>query len=144
MMNRWTRFFIGLALIGLVGAFAAPVLAEDDWRVTDQATIYWDAVTTLENGDPITADNGVLYAVYIRNTTGGEPIKVGSTQETSFVLTFEEEGKWRVGISAVRVTPTADLIESATSWSDDPVAVAEGATFGVTHYIPLAAVRGLR
>ena len=124
-----------LALFLMVGvAFAQP----GNWRVPDQATIDWGAITVLENGNPLPADNTIEYAIYLSlyPLTGdpqdyeNQPL-VGTTSNLTYTLTFTDEGSWVVGVQPIRKDSDGNEVSrSNISWSSDPAAVLDGNTFG--------------
>jgi len=112
----------------------------------DQATIAWDAVTTLSDGNPIPAGDVVAYKVYLSHdgiTIVGEPVEVTATQYT---ITFPAgEAIWFAGVSAVRIPQGTDIkSESSIIWSNSTDAtMVPGGPFGWRTYLGPASVTGL-
>ena len=134
-----TRILRALAILGLVFLVMQDAKAQE-WYVTDQVTVLWDAVTTLDNGDPLTETP--LYHVYVES--GGVSRFITGTAETQQVITFSEEGTYWIGVSAVRLMDDGALMESNIAWSNNVEVVQSGATFGIRHYLPPARPTGLR
>ena len=113
----------------------------------DQATIAWDAVTTLDNGNPLPAGDTVAYKVYLSHDgllPDGTPVEISATQYT---LTFPVgEAVWFAGVSGVRTPQGTTLkIESSITWSNSTDAVAvPGGPFGWRTYVGPGSVTGLR
>jgi len=130
-----------LLMAGIAGA--------DEWHATNQVTVRWDAVTTLLDGSPVPEGDIVAYDLYIRPIQTGIPfMAVPNVSGTESLITLLEEGDYHVGVRAVRIVPAVGEIParafySSISWSSDPLAVKDGVTFGVSHYIPMARVGGL-
>ena len=115
------------------------------WHTANQATVAWDAVTTLSNGDPVPAGDIVKYKVWLKNAmTGGEPVELGEVAELEYTVTLNTEGKYFVGVSALRYTSENILIgESIICWSDTVACTAEG-PFGIQYFLPLMGPINLR
>ena len=73
----------------------------------NQVTVEWDAVS-VDSGS-------VSYNVYIE--LGGNITKIGDTVDTNYTITFTEEGKYNIGVSAVR-TVDDEVLESDITWSN--------------------------
>lgn len=119
-----------------------------DWKVTNQATIAWDAVITLGDGSALPAGNLIKYKVYLANAITDpnkqNPATLGETDQLEYLITLNAEGKFIPGVSAVRYDETGAAIdESAINWAD----VNGESTpnpFGLVHYIPPAMPMNLR
>lgn len=110
------------------------------WHTANQVTVAWDAVITLENGDPLPATDIVKYKVWLKNVvTGSEPVKLGEVIDLEYTITLNIEGKYFVGASALRYSDEGELLStSITCWSDVVECVFEGNTFGIRYYLPSA------
>lgn len=92
---------------------------------TPNATLSWEAVTTLDNGNPIPADGVVTYEI----GRSPDPIPdrnapaslLGETAALSFPIVLPEDGVWYA--FAVRTKLVADagatVLYSPWNWSDD-------------------------
>jgi len=137
-----------LAIIFLIVLGLALNATALEWRSTNQATISWDAVTTNINGDPIPPEHTIKYRIYLFKGISSEgpfvAIKVGETDRLQYVVTLEEEGKFLVGVMAVRYDENQlEIGVSEINWSD----VNGEATpnpFGLIHYLPPAIPVNLR
>lgn len=119
-------------IIGFLGVFAlaGPAYA-DEWQTASQDTIAWDAVVKTVNSTPITVDH---YNVYIRAEGGTTPILKGQATGLEKVVQFDQEGRWRFGVAAVRVLPDGTELEGEVAWSDNPAVCEDGVTFGTVYY----------
>jgi hypothetical protein len=92
--------FILILLVLLVAAL--PLAWSQEVVYTNQITIAWDEVTTLEGGVPPLPDDIIEYKVYFHS--GGVETFVARTQATSYTITFPDEGTYKVGVQSVRTT----------------------------------------
>lgn len=129
-------------------SFPSMILAQN-WYITDQGTIEWDAVTVLGNGDPIPIGDIVQYQVYLcrYDEPKENAVPEGSpTDLTEYTFTLVNEGRYWVGVRALR-TPqgeTEAIPSPGIAWSDDPLVCESSETFGFKLYFsPIGAV-GLR
>lgn len=119
------------------------------WYTANQATVAWDAVTTLDNGDPIPTTDTVEYVVYLANATTDpnktNPVEVGRTTNLEDTITLNVEGSFFVGCQAIRKDSAGtQLSASIIGWSDDPAIVFNGQTFGIRYFLPPSVPAGLR
>jgi hypothetical protein len=127
-----------------------PFAGSVEWKTTNQATVQWDAVATLENGDPLPAGNTVAYRVYLANAVT-DPNKDNPTNLTptpisqlTMTLTLNVEGKYFVGVQAVRYDESGTEIGVSTiNWSDVNGAATPN-PFGLVHYLLPATPMNLR
>jgi hypothetical protein len=134
-------YLIVFALI-LFGAFTA--LAVDTWHGTNQVTVAWDT-STLSDGTPLPAGESIKYYVYTKNEDGSGILVVGTTNLLEYTITVAEGSRVIPGVAAARIVADGtETDQSAVSWADDPAAVADGATFGLTNYKKASAPKGLR
>ena len=133
------KFWLLCILLIPLAAFAAT-----DWVQTNQATAAWDAVTTLADGKPVPATDTVKYQVWTKRESDA-PVKVGGEiTATQLTITFSAEGRYTIGVQAIRTSPNfTEPQASAVSWSDDPLVVATN-PFGVVYIVPPAKPKGLR
>lgn len=120
------------------------------WSPPNQSTLGWDAVTTLENGDPLPAGSQIVYNIYIKWGASGNPVLLTPTpiSETQFTITFpsDMEGQVTAGVEAVRLVNGEEESRSVISWTDDinQVDPSIGDTFGWEIWFAPAQVGGLR
>lgn len=124
----------------------SPVLAVD-WIVADQKTIAWGAVSTLVTGEPLPASDSILYRVHLkRDGQTEENLVAEDLTDTRYILILDQEGRFFVGVQAVRVY-TIDgqelRSESEIAWSDIPINCRNEMAFGLVYLIPPANVAGL-
>jgi len=141
-MKRWILAFI---LIFFVAVPAAHAL---NWHTANQATVAWDATTTLADGTPIPAGSTIEYTVYLANaiTDPGKinPSEIATVATTEYTITLNAEGSFYVGLQSIRLVDSVEVSASAIIWSDDPAVVQGGATFGIRYFLSPAAPSGLR
>lgn len=142
MKKRWIMVAV-LVLLMTGIAFA------QTWHTTNQATVEWDAVTTIDNGDPLPAGDTIEYVVYLANAITDpnktNPAEVATITGTSQLITLTAEGSYFVGVKAVRkIADGTNVGESAVAWSDDPQYVQGGVTFGLRYFLPPAAIGNMR
>lgn len=145
--NRVAYFCFWIFVIGFImglymfnsEAMAAPSV----WQTADSYKFAWDPVTKTVDNMPIDPTK-VEYIVYIADEQRQNPILKYRGTGTSTTITFDQEGKFLLGVKAVRVENGNDVAESAIQWSDDPAAAQGGVTFGVIYYAAPEAPGGLR
>lgn len=140
------RLIVILAIfIMLIGSIA---LAQT-WHTANQATVAWDAVTTVDNGDPLPPTDTIEYVVYLSNAitdpNKNNPVEVARTTNTQQLITLNVEGSYFVGCKAIRkIADGTEVGESVVAWSDDPQYVQNGETFGLRYFLAPAAPNQLR
>lgn len=136
-------FVILATLIGLIAGHAFAI----EWHIANQKTIAWDPVTTLTDGTSLPAGDSVLYRIWIkRDGQINESVIADNVDMTQYTLTLDQEGRFFVGIQAIRVYTIdgQDLIsESEIAWSDIPENCANSNDFGVVYLISPAKAGGL-
>lgn len=144
------KFLVVSFVFALVfGAVLVPAPPAQDWRVTNQATVAWDAPTTLESGDPIPAEDTLKYEVWIiREADVGDSTKavfIEETDQLQSTITFAEEGRWFVGVVSVRypMGETEGIRATTINWSNEN-GDATPNPFGIKYFAPPAGVTGLR
>jgi len=138
---------IYVVILSLVIIFSAYAL---DWQKTNQATVAWDAVTTLEDGTVIPAGDVIKYNVYLANFKT-DPNKENPSLLTTtpivdlqYVITLNTEGRYLVGVSAVRFDSEGTLLEeSEVNWSDTNGEYTPN-PFGIVHHVPPGKPKNLR
>ncbi len=128
--------------------FAGIALAQT-WHTANQATVAWDAVTTIDNGDPLPPTDTIEYVVYLANAVTDpnktNPVEVARTTNTQQLITLNVEGQYFVGCKAIRkIADGTEVGESVVAWSDDPQYVQNGETFGLRYFMPPSAPNQLR
>jgi len=118
-----------------------------EWVAADQKTIGWDPVLTLATGETIPAGDAIVYHVYIKRAGQAEKSMVASNLATTqYTITLDQEGRFFIGIQAVRVYTVdgQDLTsESEIAWSDIPENCGAGGDFGIFYLIPPSDVVGI-
>lgn len=142
--------FMVAGIAVLILGLAVLAWAADVFYPTNQGTLEWDAVTTMTNGLPVPATDAMAYNVFIKNEATAVETKANATDivTPTYTITFANEGKYRVGIQAVRIIKTGGVETgrsvSAIAWSSDPLAVSAGQTFGFEFYTPPKAPINMR
>lgn len=124
----------------------------ENWVSTNQATVAWDAVSTLNDGSSVPVTDVIRYNVFIRDRKSGVTTEVAhEILETRYTISFDPEGFWHIGAQAVRYVSVDGLIPSGDEplmseiiWSDVAENCADGVTFGIRHHIPPGKVRNIR
>ncbi len=93
------------------------------WTTANQVTIAWDAVTTLDNGDPVPTGDQIVYDVFVYNYKGSAMTQVVTGgASTSVTITFNIEGRYVAGVRVKRIvdagTPDEQILESQVNWSN--------------------------
>jgi len=141
-MKKWvSALFIVLLVAGIALA--------QTWHTANQATVEWDPVSILSNGDPLPAGDTVEYTVYLANAitdpNKDNPSEIATIPDTSHLITLNVEGSYFVGVKAVRkIADGTNVGESEVAWSDDPQFVQGGETFGLRYFLPPAAIGNMR
>lgn len=118
------------------------------WHTANQATVAWDAVTTVDNGDPLPATDTIEYVVYLANAITdpdkNNPVEIETTTSLQSVITLNVEGSYWVGVKSVRkIADGTNVGESRVAWSDNPADCKDGQDFGLRYFQPPAAPGGL-
>jgi len=126
---------------------AAGFVFAQNWHTANSVQIAWNEVTTNESGDQIDPAE-VSYVVYMSNATTdpekANPVEVDQSTNTVSTITLNTEGKYFVGVKAIRTVGGEVVAESAIAWSDNPLYVGAANEFGVQYFLPPAAPTGLR
>ena len=96
------------------------------WHTADSVTIAWDAVTV--------PSGTVTYKTYIQPYPSGVATNVGEVSTTNAVITFQNEGRYILGVSTVRVIDK-EVLESEIAWSNVVESCLNGDTFAVKYFI---------
>lgn len=109
-------FFLLILLLPLV------VFAQVQWITANQVTIAWDAVTTKDDGTPLGPTDTVIYGIYIRDVKTAVEAKVIEVPGITYTHTFTAEGRYHMGVTAIRGIDNGDgtitVTESSINWSD--------------------------
>ena len=133
-----THFFYWLVLILILTATTAA--SQTIWHPANQATIEWDQSTLLADDSPIPEGDTVKYKIYLSDGSGvhTEIMEVDTTEAT---VTFQSEGQFFVGVSAVRYNADGQLLsESLVSWSN----IEPSEPFGFIFWYPIKQPTGIR
>ncbi len=112
-----------LALSILILLLVNNVMAQT-WHTANQQTVAWDAVTTSIEGNIIPPEQ-ISYAVYLCNATTDpdlkNPVRIETTNQLSSLVTLGVEGRYFIGVQAIRTVKNEVVGESSIVWSrDDP------------------------
>jgi len=128
---------LSIALV-LTLLLTGAALGAPSWTVANQSTVGWDAVTKLADDTPIPAGDTVTYRVHIKKDgTAGDGTQLTETAALEYTITFTAEGRWLIGIQAVRA-PEAnpeDLQKSTIIWSDNADPLLVPVPFGFIYYL---------
>lgn len=147
-MKKRSLFTLSCALVLFFLISVCPSVHSQEWHIANQATITWDAVTTLANNATIPESNTIEYNVWLSNADTDpdklNPVAVGTTSETLYVVTLNVEGQFFVGLQTVRKSSEGTLLgESGIGWTDDPAIAANGDIFGLQYFVPPANAFGV-
>ncbi len=147
MLKQQKWFIVFIAIIGIFILFCDASIAQE-WKTANQYTLSWDAVTTKVDGNPFSSGDVIEYTVFLANSVTDpdkvNPVEVGTTAETSYVLTLNTEGKYFVGVRCDRtlVDDPDTTLSSQIAWSDDSGAALN--PFGVMSFLAPMEPTGLR
>lgn len=134
-MFRFNRFIFWFVVLSILGTYE--IVFGLTWTSTNQVTLAWSPVTTLGDGSAIPPGDLVSYGVFIVPENGNkltDKVLMGETVDARFVITFETEGRFFVGVAALRIRNDVKISYSSVAWSDDPVVVVDGKTFGIIYF----------
>lgn len=122
---------VALPMVVFLALVFSPAVYSMDWIAANQASVAWDAFK-LSGGN----EGDISYDVYTRNVVAGSPtVLIDNTANTGYTLTFNEEGRFLVGVRTVRVAPgeTGSLVSDIV-WSDSTVQEHVPIPFGIVSY----------
>jgi len=144
--KRLSRILLTIIVLFL---FSIPAFAEISWQPANQATVSWNAVAKTSEGTDIPPEDTVKYKLYAVKSGDdlANAVEIGETDQLRYVITFEDEGRWLVGVSAYRVPtgssdPDTDIRESSITWSNSVDIAAVPVPFGVIYFAAPAPVAG--
>ncbi len=108
--------------------------AVDTWVSADQTTVKWDASTGNIDGTPFEAGVVIEYRVFIDKVAKSDPIQVWQGEELQASITMPKQGRYLVGLQALKIIDGEIEAVSETVWSDDPAVVGTPGTFGVVYF----------
>jgi len=139
------KLLVALLAIGFL-FFTSTVYALD-WHTANQATVGWSEVTTLAGGNPIPAGSTITYQTYLANAVTDpdktNPSDTGIVTTNEKIYTLGTEGKYYVGVQALRNVDSETLESSTIAWSDIAEFCLDGITFGLRFYLIPDNVEGL-
>jgi len=106
------------------------------WITANQATIGWDASTTLTSGAAVPPADLVKYQAWTKRGADA-PVKVGSEiTALQTTITFSAEGRYLMGVQAIRY-PAGETVgqPSTITWSDSTDVVAVPSRFGIVYFL---------
>ena len=119
-----------------------------EWTTANEKTIAWDAPTTLADGEPIPANHTLKYRVYLANFATDpdktNPALLGETDQLSYSIVLNTEGKYIAGVQTVRYDENnIEISISDINWSDVNGEYTPN-PFGIMHFIPTEMPKNLR
>lgn len=103
-----------LLIVVVLAILSSSIFAEPQIVNENSITIEWDAVTTLLDGSPLPTGETISYRVFMASDTTMPDTLVGETMDTFIVINFPTEGKYNIGVVAVRATGG---IEIESTWA---------------------------
>jgi hypothetical protein len=129
------KLILGLVIIFL--GISMNISYAQTWYPANQVTVAWDASTKIAPTDV------VKYQLYMRTGTTGDGTAVGvETEAVQALVTFSTEGRYYLGVKAIRYPAgeTIGIPSLTTSWSN-VAADTNNAPFGVIYYAaPIAPI----
>jgi hypothetical protein len=126
-----------LSVLLFGGAASADV---ETWATANQTTIGWDAViATVEDG-------AIQYGIYLVPANASDrttAVEVMVTADLSAIITLPHQGKYIAGVRTLLFVDGERVAQSEVAWSDDPVSVLSGVTFGLRYFDPPGKAVGL-
>lgn len=98
------------------------VVSAQTWHPVNQVTVGWDA-----------AERATGYKVFAKSVDGAIEKEVGATAELSYTITFQDEGRYYLGVQSVREID-GEIFHSTISWSDNPEVCFNSESFGAIYY----------
>ena len=120
-------FLIAFLVFGLAFVASAQI-----WHPTNQVTVNWDV-----------AERATRYKVFTKSVDGAIEKEIGTTAELSYTITFQEEGRYFLGVQSVREVD-GEIFHSEISWSDNPEVCFNSEPFGAVYYKLPDVVGGLK
>jgi hypothetical protein len=139
-----------LAFILLLFAATAAAVT---WHPANAARVTWDPVTSTMDKDgnrmPLPAGDQITYRVYTKPPGTEQMLLVGEPDEPLQVITFDIEGRFLIGLMAVRwsmVNGTLQEVQTSDiTWTDNPERLAPGVDpFGVQYFNPPSPPEGVK
>lgn len=129
-----------IIIIAAILILASPAFSQT-WYTANQVTLAWDAVPKVQ-----TTDQANKYQVYSRNDLVSLGQKIGGEiTATQLLITFTTEGKYYLGVEAIRYPAgeTTGLPSATKAWSN-VAADTNNNPFGVMFFVLPGAPGGLR
>ena len=120
-------FLVALLVFGL--SFVA---SAQTWHPVNQVTLGWDA-----------ANLATSYKVFIKAVDGTNVVEVGATSELTYTITFQNEGRYFLGVQSVREVD-GETFYSVIAWSDNSEVCFNNEAFGAIYYELPDATGGLK
>jgi hypothetical protein len=132
-------------IAAILGVFTAFLLVSvcfsayiQKWYTGKKYTIAWDAVTSYSTGHAIPEGRTIEYKIYLSNFETDpnkiNPIELGTTQKTNFIVELPEFNKYVVGLQTICKNQDNYLL-SDIGWADNVKSVSNGVTFGLHYFI---------
>ena len=135
------KAIIILAILITVGAASSRDVLAQTWYTANQVTLAWDPVAKV-----LATDQANRYQVYSRNdlVSNGTPIS-GEIAEMQLVISFTVEGRYYLGVEAIRYPAgeTVGIRSAGKAWSN-VAADTNNNPFGVSFFAVPGNVGGLR
>jgi len=111
-----------------------------EWVTANQSTITWDAVVGSISGTAFPESDIIEYKVYLSNAITDPDkdnlVEVGVTENTTYAVTLNVEGRFFVGLQTIRKSEEGNILaESIIGWSSDPTITTNGHTFGLQYFL---------
>ena len=119
----------------------AGLSSAESWHTANAINVGWDIVEKIVDTDII------KYQLYTMSLNDGDISMYGEEVSTNeSVIKFSKEGKYYIGVRAVRY-PKGELMginSESVSWSNDAAVCVDNDIFGVTYYVSPSNVLGIK
>ena len=108
-----------------------------DWLTANQVTLAWNPVISMEGGAAIPEGDVISYEVFSVPEIGDKALDLkleGETLSTEMTISFIEEGRFYLGVRAVRQKYDKRVSQSQVIWTDDPGVMKDGEAQGVIFF----------
>lgn len=128
-----------IPFIFLMLAVAPLTAAAVDWITANQFTVQWDH-SGLEGGYILPAGDTIEFRIYLADSINDPDLQGPisddwQTPNLEYTLTLLTEGKFYVGVQAVRLREGSIISNSRIAWSKNVADCADGQAFGVVYYL---------
>ncbi len=117
-----------------------------EWYSANQATVEWSYDSSWAEWVNSGETKQVKFNVYLKKSIDGAPVllTLDPISDVMFTVTLQDEGKYFIGVTSVKILDNEVVSESEISWSYTPEVCAGLKDFGVRYFTQLTQPLGLR